>query len=66
VRKPVRKRVLGIPKLKWEDNIKDVLQERAWVVYWIDLALGRDKWRAIVNTVMNLWVPYNMGRLLTR
>ena len=66
VRKPVRKRVLGIPKLKWEDNIKDVLQERAWVVYWIDLALDRDKWRAIVNTVMNFWVPYNMGRLLTR
>jgi len=33
VGKPERKRVLGIPKLKWEDNIKDVLQERAWVVY---------------------------------
>jgi len=65
VGKPERKRVLGIPNLKREDNIKDVLQERAWVVYWIDLAQDRDKWRVLVNTVMNLWVPYNMGRLLT-
>ena len=43
VGKPRRKRVLGIPKLKWEDNIKDVLQEIEWVVYWIDLAEGRNE-----------------------
>jgi hypothetical protein len=65
VEKSERKRVLGIPKHKWEDNIKNVLEEIVWVVYWIGLAHDRDKWRTFVNTVMNRWVPYNMGRLLT-
>jgi hypothetical protein len=32
---------------------------------WIDLAHDRDKWRALVNTVMNLWVPYNVGKFLS-
>jgi hypothetical protein len=31
---------------------------------WIDLAKDRDQWRAIVNTVMNLWVPQNVGKFL--
>jgi hypothetical protein len=43
VEKPVRRRVLGMPKLKWEDNIKDFFKEIAWVAYWIDLAQDRDK-----------------------
>jgi hypothetical protein len=40
------------------DNIKMNLRVIGWGdMYWIDLAQGRDKWRALVNTVMNLWVP---------
>ena len=28
---------------------------------WIDLAQERDRWRALVNALMNIWVPYNVG-----
>jgi hypothetical protein len=39
------------------DNIKIYLTEIGWDgVGWIDLALDRDQWRAVVNTVMNLLV----------
>jgi hypothetical protein len=31
---------------------------------WINLAKNRDQWRALVNTVMNLWVPQNAGKFL--
>jgi len=33
---------------------------------WIVLAQDKDRWRAVVNSVMNLWVPYNAGNFLTR
>jgi hypothetical protein len=40
------------------NNIKMDLRERGWVgMNWIDLAQDRDQWRALVNMVMNLWVP---------
>jgi hypothetical protein len=40
------------------DNIKMVLREIGWGdIDWIDLAQDRDQWRALVNKVMNLWVP---------
>jgi hypothetical protein len=40
------------------DNIKIDLREIGWDgMEWMDLAQDGDKWRALVNTVMNLWVP---------
>jgi hypothetical protein len=53
-----RKRPLVRPISRWIDNINMVLVEIGWVgVDWIGLALDRYKWRALVNVVMNLWVP---------
>jgi hypothetical protein len=58
VRKPEGKRPLGRPKRRWEDNIKADLQEvGCGGVDWIGLVQNRDRWRALVNEVMNLRVP---------
>ena len=58
VGKPERKRPLGRPRFRWEDNIKTNLQEMGCGdMNWIDLAQDRDRWRALVNAVMNLRVP---------
>jgi hypothetical protein len=55
VGKPEGKRPLGRPRHRWEDNIKMDLQEvGCGVMDWIKLARDRDKWRAVVNAVMNL------------
>jgi hypothetical protein len=52
------KRPLGRSRRKCENNIKMDLREIGWAgVDWIDLAQDRDKWSALVNTVMNLRVP---------
>jgi hypothetical protein len=60
VGKPEGKRPLGRPRRRWVDNIKMDLREIGWDgVDWIELAQDRDQWRALVNTVMNLKVPYN-------
>ena len=57
VRKPEGKRPLGRPSRRWEDNIKMEPQEvECKGMDWIDLAHDRDRWRALVNAVMNLWV----------
>jgi hypothetical protein len=45
------------PRRRWEDNIKMDLQEVGWSMYWIELTQDRDRWQALVNTVMNLRVP---------
>jgi len=45
------------PKCNLEDIIKTNFQEQFWVVYWIDLAHNRGKWRALVKVVINLRVP---------
>jgi hypothetical protein len=58
VRKPEGKRLLGRPRRRWEDNIKMDLQEvECRVMHWFELAQDRDRWRALVNSVMNLRVP---------
>jgi hypothetical protein len=66
VGKPEGKRPLGSPRCRWEDNIKVDLQEvRCRAMNLIDLAEDRDRWRALVNAVMNLQIPLNAGNFLT-
>jgi hypothetical protein len=56
VGKPEGKRPLGRPRHRWEDRMG--LREIGWGgTDRIDLAQDRGKWRALVYTVMNLWVP---------
>jgi hypothetical protein len=50
------KRPLERTRCRWDDNIKMDLLEVGWGA-WTDLAQDRDSWRALVNAVMNLWVP---------
>jgi hypothetical protein len=58
VGKPEGKRPLGRPRSRWEDNIKMDLQEVGVACgNWMELAQDRDRWRALVSTVKNLWVP---------
>ena len=58
VGKPEGKRPLESPRRKWEDNIKMDLQEvECGGTDWIELAQDRYRLRALVNAVMNLWVP---------
>jgi len=58
VGKPERKRLLGRPRRRWEDNIKTDLQEvGGGCGDCMDLAQDRDRWRALVRTLRNLLVP---------
>ena len=66
VGKPEGKRPLGRPRLRWEDNIKMDLQEvGGGCGDWMELAQDRDRWRALVSTVMNLRVPRIRWNFLT-
>jgi hypothetical protein len=57
VGKPEMKRPLGRPRHRWEHNIKmDFHEVRCEGLNWIELAQDRERWRALVNVVMNHWV----------
>jgi hypothetical protein len=58
VGKPEGKRPLGRPRRRWVDNIRMDHREVGWGdVDWIDLAQNKKRWRALVNSVLNLRVP---------
>jgi hypothetical protein len=60
------KRPLGRPWRSWEYNIKmDIREVGCGVMDWIEVAQHRDRWRALVNAVMNLRVTLNSGNFLS-
>ena len=62
VGKPEGKRPLGRRRRRWEDNIKKDLQEvGGGCGDWMELFQDRDRWRALVSTVMNFRVPKMRG-----
>jgi hypothetical protein len=66
VGKPEGKRPLGRPRRRWVNNIKMYPREiGGGVMGWIGLSEDRDQWRALVNTVMNLWVLQNVEKFLS-
>jgi hypothetical protein len=60
------KRPLEVPRRRWVDNIKMVLRKVDWrVIDRIYMALYRERWKTLVNTVMNLRVPLSVGKFLS-
>jgi len=58
VGKPEGRRPMGRPRRRWVDNIRmDLLEVGCGYMDWIGLAHGGDRWRTLVNAVMNFWVP---------
>ena len=58
VGKPDGRRKLGRPRSRWENNIKTDLQVvECGGMDWVELVQDRDRWRGVVNAVMNLQVP---------
>ena len=57
VGKPEGKIPLGRPRRRWEENIKMDLHEVGGGGNWMELSQDWDRWRALVNTVMNFRVP---------
>ena len=57
VGKPEGRRPLGRPRRRWEGNIKMHLPGVGEGGDWMVLAHNRDRWRALVNTVLNFRVP---------
>jgi hypothetical protein len=66
VRKPEGRIPLGRPGCSWENNMKtDVQEVGCGDVDWIELAVDKDRWRALVYAVMNLRVSYSAVNFLT-
>jgi hypothetical protein len=66
VGKAEAKRLLGRPRCQWEGNIKMDLREIDWgSMDRIDLTEDSDRWRALLNMVLNLWVPQNVRKFLS-
>jgi hypothetical protein len=66
-REPVDEETTWTHRRRWDDNIKMDLKEIWWedVDWTTDLARNRDRWQAIVNTVINLRSPQSVGNLWT-
>jgi hypothetical protein len=64
VGRPEGRRTLGRPRHKWEDSNKMDLRAVGLGVDWLDLEQDRDRWRAVVNAVMNFRFPQNAGNFL--
>jgi hypothetical protein len=58
VRKPDGKRPLRRTRHRWEDIRMDLRERELEGVDWINMAQDMDQWQALVNTVMNLWLPH--------
>jgi hypothetical protein len=48
---------LGRPRPRWGYNIKIDLREVRWSMDWFYLAQDMERWWAVVNAVLNVWVP---------
>jgi hypothetical protein len=64
VGKPERKRPLGRPRRKWLDIRTDLVEVEWGDVDWIGLLQDRNRWRALMNLVLNLRVPYNCSKTI--
>jgi hypothetical protein len=64
VGKPEKRRPLGRPRHRSLDNIRMDFVEVVWGdMDWIGLARDRNRWRALVNSVSNLWISKNAEKL---
>jgi hypothetical protein len=65
VGRPEGRNHLGDPGADGKIILKWIFNTRVGDMDWIELAQDRDRWRALVNAVINLRVPYNSGNFLT-
>jgi hypothetical protein len=64
VSKTRKKRPLGRPRCRWKDNIKMNVRQGCSGMDWIHLAQDGNHWRALVNAVMTLKIPYKYWEIL--